>query len=70
MTEITAAQAQPGDCVLAPDGNVYQAPPAGGAGGWSAMEPIGFYGDPAATAPAGKLKLLVRGGELVKDTWT
>jgi hypothetical protein len=62
MTTLTAADAQPGDVVLAPDGNVYQAPAAGGAGGWSAMQMIGFYGDPAGTAPAGELILLVRDG--------
>lgn len=57
-----AKDAQPGDVVLAPDGQVYQAPTAGGAGGWSTMQMIGFYGDPAATAPEGDLFLLVRDG--------
>ena len=62
MATITAAQAQDGDVVLAPDGDVYQAPDADGAGGWSKMQMIGFYGDPAATAPDGDLILLARGG--------
>jgi hypothetical protein len=61
-TVITAAQARGGDVVLAADGDVYQAPGAGGAGGWSKMQLIGFYGDPAATAPDGDLILLARDG--------
>ena len=62
VTAITAADAQPGDVVLAADGQVYQAPGAEGAGGWSSMQMIGFYGPPEATAPDGELVLLVRGG--------
>jgi len=62
LTTLAAADAQPGDVVLAPDGNVYQAPAVGGSGGWSEMQMIGFYGDPAGTAPAGELVLLVRDG--------
>lgn len=62
VTRLTASDARPGDVVLAPDGNVYQAPTEGGAGGWSAMQLIGFYGDPSATAPEGELTLLLRDG--------
>jgi hypothetical protein len=62
---ISASQARPGDVVLAEDGQVYQAPIEGGAGGWSRMEMIGFYGDPEATAPDGELTLLVRDGQPV-----
>ncbi len=62
-TEITAGQAHPGDVVQTADGTVYQAPDADGTQGWSAMQPIGFFGDPAATAPAGPLTLLRRDGQ-------
>lgn len=60
-----ATDAQPNDVVLAPDGQVYQAPlPEGeGAGGWSKMQPIGFFGPPEGTAPDGDLILLVRDGK-------
>ena len=58
---LTAADAQPGDVVLAPDGNVYQAPP-GKTLTWSSMQPIGSYGNPEDTAPDGDLVLLVRNG--------
>lgn len=63
-----AGQARPGDVVLAEDGQVYQAPTEGGAGGWSQMQMIGFYGDPAGTAPDGELTLLVRDGQPVSDS--
>lgn len=58
-----ARDARPGDVVLAGDGQVYQAPSPDGAGGWSAMQLIGFYGDPSGTAPDGELILLVRDGK-------
>lgn len=54
---ITAAQAQDGDVVLAPDGQVYQ---YSGDSVWMHMEIIGFYGPP--WQPDGNLTLLVRAG--------
>ena len=58
-----ARDARPGDVVLAEDGRVYQAPAEDGPGGWSVMQMIGFYGDPAGTAPDGELTLLARDGK-------
>jgi hypothetical protein len=58
---MTADEAQPGDVVLDASGNVFQAPDGGG--GWSTMQPIGYYGPPEATAPQGELTLIARGGQ-------
>lgn len=60
-----AADAQPGDVVLAADGQAYQAPSGGGAGGWSTMQIIPFFGPPEATAPDGELTLIARAGQPV-----
>ena len=57
-----AADARPGDVLLAADGQVYQAPAAEGTQGWSHMQMMLFFGDPAATAPDGELVLLARDG--------
>lgn len=57
-----AADARPDDVVLAPDGQVYQAPGRTGAAGWSHMQVIPYFGPPEATAPDGDLTLLVRDG--------
>ena len=61
LTTLSAADAHPGDVVLAPDGNVYQAPPDKNLT-WSSMQPIGSYGNPEDTTPDGDLVLLVRNG--------
>jgi hypothetical protein len=55
---ITAAEAQAGDVVLAPDGNVYQ---YSGGGVWNNMTPVGSYGP--LWSPPGDLTLLVRDGK-------
>jgi hypothetical protein len=60
---VRAQDCQPGDVVLTGRGEVYQAPAPGGAGGWSTMQPIPFFGPPGATAPDGELRLIARGGQ-------
>jgi mannose-6-phosphate isomerase-like protein (cupin superfamily) len=54
---LAAADAQPGDVVLAPDGSVCQ---YDGDGQWEKMAVVGAYGTP--WAPDGELTLLARGG--------
>jgi hypothetical protein len=68
MTTINAAQVQPGDVVLVQTGDenfpagVYQAP-LDEASTWSAMQPMGAYGD--IPQPEGDLVLLARNGSPV-----
>ena len=54
---LTADQAEPGDVVLAPDGQVYQ---YSGDHVWMHMDLIGFFGEP--WKPEGELRLLLREG--------
>ena len=54
---LTAAQAQPGDVVRAPDGAICQ---YDGDGQWERMAPVGSYGPP--WSPASVLVLLARDG--------
>jgi hypothetical protein len=64
-----APDARPGDVVLCEDdGQYYQAPDGGGAGGWSVMQPIGFMSEgPESTAPDGELTLVARDGRPAAD---
>jgi hypothetical protein len=55
---VKAPEVPPDGVVRAEDGRIYQAP-GDPRSGWQVMQPIGYYGDPAGTAPDGELTLLV-----------
>jgi hypothetical protein len=63
MPKLTAGQAQDGDVVLAPDGQVYQ---YSGGGQWLYMDLVLTESGPL-WSPPGELTLLVRGGQPQDD---